>query len=65
LKIIGFFLFGVAGSLGLGTAALAQTVPPGDQTAIIRQMMERIDRLEKRVNELEAEKRAAVAAPPR
>jgi hypothetical protein len=63
LKTFRFFLF-VAGSVALGTAARAQTAPAGDQTAIIRQMMERIDRLEKRVNELEAEKRAAMAAPP-
>jgi hypothetical protein len=59
LKVMRTLVFGLA--IILGTAALAQTPPAGDQTSIIQRLMERIDQLEKRVNDLEGEKRAALS----
>lgn len=50
------FCFVAAGILS------AQTTPP-DQAALIEKMMQRIDQLEKRVNELEAEKRTLTGTP--
>jgi cell division protein FtsB len=55
-------LSGVAIAI-LQTAALAQTPRAVDQTAIIQRLMDRVEQLEKRVNDLESEKRAALAAP--
>jgi hypothetical protein len=41
----------------------AQNSPPHDQSALIEKMLQRIDQLERRVNELESEKRALAATP--
>ncbi len=53
----------IATGVLIASPALAQTGPAPDQSALIRQMLERIDQLEKRVHDLEAEKRANAPAP--